>query len=673
MKTKHTTKITSKSVEQSGLPTDYRKAIAEYIWNGFDANASEIQITISYNEINFIDHFSITDNGTGINIESIDDTFGNFLDSQKSQTFNKDGFVKGKKGKGRFSFGHFSNKAIWNTVYKTENDNYLNYKIEIDKSSLNHFNTSDKIISKVKTTGTTVSFESFTKLTADLIINESFYDYLACEFGWFLFLNKDSGYSIKVNGYEIDYLSIIDKALDFNETFDDYPFDIKFIRWRKNIGDKYYYYFLNPEKKEIERKHTSFNNKTEDFHHSVYIESPYFENFRLSNSDLPKLDLGFKDQNDKVFKALLEFLKDKLSIEEKLFIKELKANELILKFNKQKIFPIFKSGKYEQLRKVDLETVVKEIYCIQPKIFQGLNIQQSKTIVGFLNLLLDSEQREDILNILDKIVQLSDAERTELSNVLNRTKLSAIVSLVKLLRNRYLTVQGLKALVFDFEKFTNERDHIQQVVESNYWLFGEQYHLVSADQNLEILLNNYLSFLEDGNKEYQKINSKSRLKRPDIFIARQSSKPDTINNELEIEENIIVELKRPSVVIGKSQFDQIEEYIRLIIKEPRFSSELRCWKLYLIGKDVDEWIIDRYESQKSKGQRFLVESVRNYEIYALKWDDLFKLFDIRHKHLINKLEFKESIIDELSENGLLDGKDKSSVLTNELISMVKTN
>ena len=30
---KHTTKITSKSVEQSGLPTDYKKAISEYIWN----------------------------------------------------------------------------------------------------------------------------------------------------------------------------------------------------------------------------------------------------------------------------------------------------------------------------------------------------------------------------------------------------------------------------------------------------------------------------------------------------------------------------------------------------------------------------------------------------------------------------------------------------------------
>jgi hypothetical protein len=664
---KHTTKITSKSVEQSGLPTDYKKAISEYIWNGFDANASEIVISVDSNELGFINEFSIKDNGTGINIENIEETFGNFLDSQKIQTFNKDGFVKGKKGKGRYSFGHYSNKAVWNTVFKTENDEYLNYKIEIVKGSLHNFTTSEKTISKTKETGTTVSFESFTKLTSDLIVNESFYDFLACEFGWFLYLNKDLGYTIRVNDYEVDYLSIIERAVDFNEVFGDFSFDIKFIRWKKNIGDKYYYYFLNQEKKEVERKHTSFNNKTEDFHHSVYVESPYFENFKLSNSDSPTFDFDLKDQNDNVFKKLLEFLKDKLSIEEKLFIKEFKAKEIVLKYNKQNIFPLFKDNKYEQLRKDDLENVVKEIYCVQPKIFQGLNVPQSKTIVGFLNLLLDSEQREDILNILDKIVQLTNEERTELSKALNRTKLSAIVSLVKLLENRYNTVQVLKKLVFDYEKFTNERDHIQRIIESNYWLFGEQYHLVSADKNFETLLNNYLSFLESGNNEYQKIDSKSRLKRPDIFIARQNEIPDSKSNELTIEENIIVELKRPSVVIGKAQYDQIEEYIRIIIKEPRFSSELRQWKLYLVGKEVDDWIIDRYSSQKAKGQRFLVESVRNYEIYALKWDDLFKIFDIKHRHLIDKLDFKESIIEGLSEKGLLEGKDKSYILTEKLI------
>lgn len=648
----HTTKITSISVEQSGLPTDYRKAIAEYIWNGFDANATEIRLNIDSNEIGFINEFSIIDNGNGINIETIDQTFGHFLDSKKRTTFNKDGFVKGKKGKGRFSFQQYSDKAIWNTTFKSENGEYLNYNIEIKESSLQNFGISDKTILKKKHTGTSVRFESFNKLTADLIENDSFYDFLACEFGWFLYLNKS--YSLKVNDFEIDYNTIIDKTVIFNEEINDFDFKINFIRWKKNIGDKYYYYFLNEEKVEKERKHTSFNNKTEDFHHSVYIESEYFETFQLSNAKTETLDFDIKDQNDPTFKTLLGYLKEKISIEEKLFIKEHKADELISKYRKQNVFPLFKNNPYDNLRKKDLEQVVKEIYCVQPKIFQGLRNTQSKTIIGFLNLLLDSDQRDDILNILDSIIKLSNEERNELSKTLNKTNFSAIVSLVKLLESRFNTVLVLKTLVFELEKFTNERDHIQKIIEDNYWLFGEQYHLVSADKNFETLLNNYLYFLEINNSNYNKITSKDRLKRPDIFIARKSDIPDPKSDEYTIEENIIVELKRPGVIIGKKQYDQIEEYIRIIIKEPRFSSETRKWKLILIGKEVDEWIRDKYESQNGKGKKFLVEAIKNYEIYALKWDDLFRVFDIKHKHLINKLEFKNSIIDEFTEKGLID-------------------
>ena len=61
----------------------------------------------------------------------------------------------------------------------------------------------------------------------------------------------------------------------------------------------------------------------------------------------------------------------------------------------------------------------------------------------------------------------------------------------------------------------------------------------------------------------------------------------------------------------------------------------------------------KYVSQEEKGKKFLVEAVKNHEIYALKWDDLFRVFDIKHKHLIDKLEFKNLILDEFTEKGLM--------------------
>ena len=191
----------------------------------------------------------------------------------------------------------------------------------------------------------------------------------------------------------------------------------------------------------------------------------------------------------------------------------------------------------------------------------------------------------------------------------------------------------------------------------------EQYHLVSADKNFEILLNNYYTHLEVENKKPEKINTKDKLKRPDIFISRKAEIPDINSNDLTIEENIIVELKRPSVVIGSEQFQQVERYLRFIIEEDRFNSITRNWKFILVGKKVDSYITDLYENQKNKNQKFLVQSIRNFEIYAMTWDDLFRLFDIKHKHLINKLDFKSSIIEGLEEKGIKFDKDASDELT----------
>lgn len=665
---KHTTKLTSVGIERSGLPSDYKKVIAEYIWNGFDANADTIEINYDSNEIGYINNFQIIDNGTGIKFEDLDVTFGNFNDSKKMNSFSNTSFVKGKKGKGRFSFTSFCNKAIWHTIYESADNKFLGYKLEINKQDCQNFGTDDRVVSTVKKTGTTLTLTDFYSLTSDMLEDFSFENYLSNEFGWFLYLNKEQDFKIVVNGTKLNYNDIIIDNEDDLIIIGDIEFKTSYIQWNEKIGDKYYYYFLNKEKKETARKHTSFNNKAIDFHHSVYIESDYFDTFRITKKDEPTF-LG-KNQTDNIFKALVGILNEKISEKEKSFIRNSQAENLIDRFNKSKILPLFKSNSYEQLRKKDLENVIKDIYCVQPKIFQNLNTTQSKTIVGFLNLLLDTQQRDNILDILESVVNLSDEERDTLAKTLKKTNLSNITSLIKYLENRYNVVAILKTLIYKLESFTTERDHIQNVVENNYWLFGEEFHLVSADKNFEIVLNNYLEHLEknpDKKPNIEKINKDFKLKRPDIFISRKIDIPDLDNIDHTIEENIIVELKRPSVIIGKKQFSQIEDYLGYIVNEDRFNSQLRNWKFYLVGKSVDEYIKGLYDNQKNKGKKFLVQSIKNYEIFALTWDDLFKIFENRHKQLINRLEFKTSIIEELESKGITFSLTSSNDLTAKAI------
>lgn len=651
---KNKTQITSKSIIQSGLPNDFKKSISEYIWNGFDAGATEIKIDFSCSEVDTMHDFSIRDNGHGISFNTIGETFGYFLDSNKTRSYDHNRFVKGRKGKGRFSFQQFCAKTQWETTFfDSTSEKLLDYTIEITSGNLDDYKTSDQKISSAKNSGTVVRFDAFTTLTGDLLESEEFIKFLEIEFGWFLYLNKNKTYQITVNDEIINYNNIIENNIEKQFIIDDEVFDISFILWNSKINEKYYYYFLDRSLFEKGREHTKFNNKTEDFCHSVFVVSKYFEQYSKTEND--GISLGFeKNQSDPTHKRLMQLLNKMVSDEEKSFIRNKKAEKLIDDYKNKNIFPSFKNNQYDRLREKDLEIVVKELYCVNPKIFQNLNIPQSKTLVGFLNLLLDSEQRENILSILENIVELTDEERTELSKVLSKTKLSNITALVKLLEGRKNTISVIQRLVFDLAKFTNERDHIQVLVENNYWLFGEQYHLISADENFEKTLNNYMFFLEEEvrlklekgegsapKREERKkaiIESKEKLKRPDIFICRKNASQEFLDDE----ENIIVELKRPSVVVGKAQYDQIENYIRFIVKEPKFNSDMRKWKLILIGKEVDEYIKDQYESHKSKGKRFLVQAVRNYEIYAYTWDDIVKTFDHRHRFLLDKIGYKDN-------------------------------
>lgn len=93
----HQVSANGRSVLNSGITEDYKQAFVEYIWNGFDAGARVINISyVLANEL------------------------GAFLDSQKRSTFQRTSEVRGKKGKGRFSFKAFATEAEWTTSYLNE-------------------------------------------------------------------------------------------------------------------------------------------------------------------------------------------------------------------------------------------------------------------------------------------------------------------------------------------------------------------------------------------------------------------------------------------------------------------------------------------------------------------------------------------------------------------------
>lgn len=473
--------ITNNSISNT-VTKDVNKAICEYLWNGFDANASQLSIRYTKNAFNIIS-LEIQDNGEGIDRSSLPETFGCFQDSQKLHTYQWSSQVKGKKGKGRYSFNCFASKADWVTVYKDKESHYIQHKITIKKgdNQNNDDNEQETKSSSVKRTGTTVSFSDI-NLPSDFFDSEVFLDYLKKEFAVFLFLNKAQYKEILINGEKLDYEDVIEdsdnKVIQIEGDRTTFYFNVTYIRWKEKMKENYSMYFLDSSQTEKYEKTTTFNNKDTKFHHSLYISSDYFNHF-VDNATGEKNLFGADNTSpkDKVFKTLVKNLKRFLEEKQKKYVAEVASKKLLAKYQSKGIIRQPQND-YDKILVEDLKKTISAMYEVQPKIFTNLQDDQAKTLVGVVELLLQTDKREDLISIMESVVNLSDDERHNLASVLKTTDLARITDTIRLIQNRIRTISALKVAV-KTENGMNEVDDLQKLVEQSFWIFGEEYNIVT--------------------------------------------------------------------------------------------------------------------------------------------------------------------------------------------------
>lgn len=182
------------------------EAICEYIWNGFDAGASQIKVYLHTNELGLINMVSVIDNGTGIVYHELPYKFQPFNESKKAGQSSRSNhsLPHGRKGIGRLTFFSFAQMARWDTVYEKGGKKYQ-YYIDMNKDSLNEYddNGGKEPVETSASVGTKVTFTQLITLSKDEIIDE-----IKNEFFWFIELNKSNQYEI--NGHifwlEIDLI-----------------------------------------------------------------------------------------------------------------------------------------------------------------------------------------------------------------------------------------------------------------------------------------------------------------------------------------------------------------------------------------------------------------------------------------------------------------------------------
>lgn len=73
-----------------------------------------------------------------------------------------------------------------------------------------------------------------------------------------------------------------------------------------------------------------------------------------------------------------------------------------------------------------------------------------------------SDERENILTVIEQIVDLTPEQRSKFASILKVTSLKHIIEIADILQKRYAVVQELTKIVYDpdVSRFANERDHI---------------------------------------------------------------------------------------------------------------------------------------------------------------------------------------------------------------------
>ena len=292
-----------------------QRAIAEYIWNGYDAHAQKVRVnTICENTFDSIIKIIVRDDGDGIIHEQLPVVFKKFYESHKSVKGNVDSrFSRGKNGYGRFTFFKFANLATWHTIYKKE-DGFYKYTIDINAQTLTDYNAATPEKVGGAATGTEVIFEDI--ITDDLSANwvdEKLVPYLKAEFAWYFKVHPEC--KLYINDELLDCSSVIadsemfDLPIQLEET-DVELFHVYYFQWNVKPHEEYSrLYFMSANGDLKYQKTTLYNKKGDYFWHSVLIKSTFFNSLADIEDDEER-NLFSSLPEKRIFRALKEYLNE---------------------------------------------------------------------------------------------------------------------------------------------------------------------------------------------------------------------------------------------------------------------------------------------------------------------------------------------------------------------------
>ena len=382
-----------------------------------------------------------------------------------------------------------------------------------------------------------------------------------------------------------------------------------------------------------------FNNKP-TFYTSVIVKSSFNDRFEDNFGDLD----GFNDIKSQIIVKIYQDLEN-IYMD---FLRE-SADELIEKYEEKGYFgqnDIAESS-FKKWKVNTTKALVKEIYLQEPSVFHNLKEKPAKILIKLLERMIVSNENDTLFDILDEVLQLEDNDLGKFSDLIKKSSLENIISTVEVLSKRLEVIKKLKTIMVEKYKEVLETPDLQKVIEANTWLFGEQYNLIGFEEHDFNQIAKNLRKAVSGMDEIEigdlddDCSIEGSKRQVDLFLASKTVQHDERGNKFY--KCLIIEIKRPSVSLGKKHLRQLEDYAEIIEKHSGFSSDAMRFELILVGRKIsstDTYIRGQLESSIPHQEKGLVSKKGKIKLYVRDWFTLLDELELSNSHLFETLKLK---------------------------------
>lgn len=600
------------------------QALAELIWNGLDADASEVSVSFRYNEIDTLSAIVVRDDGTGIPRDKAPEYFRRLGGSWKRPGGSTEGgrFLHGQEGRGRFKAFAIGNFAEWAVVYERDGKTWA-YNITMSASDIRHVSISDEVEAQGSSRGVTLTitephkdFRSFVSTAGLHSLTEVFALYLA----------DYSNARVTIGGRRIDPKEVITSRRAFNLTdirVGEYvhPARLEIVEWR---GVSNRALFLCNEKRfplaQVDRRfHVG------DFQFTAYLETSYLSLAQKEGTvELAEMQPPVLSAIDESVKLIKEYFRERAAATARGYVEEWKAEQ---------VYP------FDEEPKTQVEQVERQVFDIVAvnvaRHLPDFEVAQTKNKAFQLRMLRQAIEKspEELQLILSEVLRLPKRKQEELAELLRDISLSAIISSAKVVADRLKFLTGLEAILFDPEpkKRLKERSQLHRIVAQNTWLFGEEFSLSVDDQSLTEVLRKHKKLLGEDTVIDAPVKHVSQERGIVDLMLSRATRQHRANGLT----HLVVELKAPLVKIDGKEIGQIEGYAASVVTDERFRNVGVQWQFWAISDDLGP--VGKFRVGQGDGE---IMRQGNVSIYLKTWSQVIDENRARLQFFQEKLEYQ---------------------------------